>query len=173
MVQLNFTAEELPTEIKDEFSPLPDGTYNALLVSVDAQDDGQYKFEFHITAGEYTGRKIFEWHEFQSEHQWKNDNALQLVGSLANAFGVAEDFAKTKDTGLIINKPFLMDLICHQGKDYKDRVTGATKTPNPKNIIKGVHPFTNTAASPQQPAQQEAASSTPVAAAGGAPPWKS
>jgi len=163
MVQLNIQTNELPTEISSGFTPLPNGTYQALLVDVDQQEDGSVKFQIDITSGENVGRKHFEWHNFTVDNpdlQWKVENALQFVGSLAHAVGASDEFNNSKDTTCLINKPFLMDLKVHQGKNYTDKKTGMEKTPNPKNLITGIHAFSNApsksaAASPAAPSGSE------------------
>jgi len=179
MVHLNVNAQQLPTEIKDEFAPLPDGTYPALLAAVEEKND-QVVFEIHITQGEYAGRKHFEWLSFTEanpDKQWLVDKALQTLGSIVHATGSAGQF--TNDTSVLLNKPFLIDLKMHQGKNYQDKVTGETRTPKAKNIIKGIHAMSQTQApvpqaQVQQPAPQQAQNpaevvSAPATAAGGAP----
>lgn len=179
MVQLNVNGGQLPTEIVDEYAPLPPGQYKALLVDVLEKDGGAHAFEIHITEGEFQGRKHFEWvnfNETRENMQWKRDKDLQFLGSLVNATGSSQQFATNPDTAHLVNKPFVLGLKIHQGKPYEK--DGVMVTPNPRNQITDILPISNVqtaAVAPQQvqqnPAPTQASPEAAAAPAGNAAPW--
>lgn len=152
MATISFNAAEVqPTS----FEPIPPGTYEAVVCKSESRPmksgNGMgFNFEIEILSGDYKGRKVFEWINF--EHR-TNPKAQQIGREQLSALCRAVGVTQLNDTAQLHNLPLLIVVAI----DRKDPT---------KNVIKAFKSKTGTTV----PAP---AAATPAggAAAGGAAPW--
>ena len=152
MATISFNAAEVqPTS----FEPIPPGTYEAVACKSESRPmksgNGMgFNFEFEIVSGDFRGRKVFEWINF--EHR-TNPQAQQIGREKLSALCRAVGVTQLNDTAQLHNLPLMIVVAI----DRKDPT---------KNVIKAFRPKTGAAASAP-------AAATPAggATADGAAPW--
>lgn len=120
---------------REDFTPLPAGTYNAMVVASEmkATKDlkGEYlQLEIEVIDGANAGRKLFERLNLKNSNQQAVDIAYRTLAELTRAVGKVT----IKDSEELHNKRLQVVVEVEQGKPYtKD---GVTKEGKPQNVIK-------------------------------------
>lgn len=159
MALINFDASAVEPS---SFEAIPAGTYEAVIPNSEARPmksgNGMgFNFEFEIVAGDYKGRKVFEWITF--EHRTCPDAqriGREQLSAMCRAVGVTQ----LNDTAQLHNLPILITL----GIDRKDPT---------KNVIRGYKAKNAggaTSAGGNAPAPRESAPA-PRENGAGAAPW--
>lgn len=124
MASLNFNVNDAPVDESDEFSPLPAGVYemevNASAVNDNKAGTGCYlKVELAVTRGDYKGRLVFDYINFQHEKEQVAGIGKRQLASLIRACGKTE----MSDSSELHGVPMRVKLAVEKakpGSDYGD-----------------------------------------------------
>jgi hypothetical protein len=158
-------ADEIPE--RDDFSPLPAGTYAGIITASEMKPtkDGtgtMLVLTIDVVDGEYQGRKIFERLNLRNKNPQAEEIAEKTLGEITRACG------KTiiKDSDELHNKRFMMVVEVEQGKPYQK--DGMTVEGKPQNRVKKYHAVGGAATATGNPQ----AAATAAGGASSAAPWK-
>jgi len=153
---IQFDASEVPA--REDYTPIPNGTYVGMIVNSAMKENSKHDGEFlelsiDIMDGEYVGKKLTERLNIRNQNETAVKIAYQTLKEICEAVGMP----KISDSNQLHNKRFLLDVVVEQGKDYmKD---GVQVTGKPQNKVKKYKPYAG------------GASAVTAAASGGKKPW--
>jgi len=134
-----FDASTVPE--RDEFTPVPPGTYTAMIVASEikaTQKGGQMiVLELDIQEGEQSGRKLFERLNIKNDNEKAVNIAFRVLGEIVKAVGKGT----IKDTDELHDIRLLVDVRVDPPQAYKDKTTGEMKEGKPQNSIKKFMPY--------------------------------
>ena len=117
-----------------EFEPIPEGTYVAKLADVDTEphpDDGimRTSFEFHITEGDFNGRRVWDKVKHSANVLWK-------ACDIYNGMGIKGELDGWMDWATAVteqcNRTFL---ITTQNREYEDKIYTGVKRLQPNDEV--------------------------------------
>lgn len=156
---------------REEFTPVPPGTYTAMVVASelkDTQKGGQMiVLELDIVDGEHAGRKMFERLNIKNNNSKAVDIAFRTLGEIVKAVGKTT----IKDTDELHNKRLYIEVRVDPPSPYVDK-NGVQQEGKPQNSIKRFLPVSGAVSTPKSvaPSATETVESKPVQ--GGSAPWK-
>ena len=163
---MTFNSEDVPE--REDFSPVPPGTYTAMIVASELKETSKggqmIVLELDIQEGDHSGRKLFERLNIKNDNQKAVDIAFRTLGEIVKAVG-----KKTiKDTEELHNKRLLVDVRVEPAKAYVDK-EGNSQPGSPQNSIKKYSPASGAVSTPKA---QSGATVESNAEQKAAPPWK-
>lgn len=162
MAKLENTFDANTVPEREEFTPVPPGTYTGMIVASELKDTkagGQMiVLEIDIQDGDSAGRKLFERLNIKNDNQKAVDIAFRTLGEIVKAVGKTT----IKDTEELHNKRFSMEVRVSPAKPYVDK-DGNNQPGSPQNEIKKFLPVSGSVSTPN------AVESKPQKAD---PPWK-
>jgi hypothetical protein len=171
-----FDATTVPE--RNDFSPIPPGSYTAMITHSELKDTstgGQMiVLELDIQEGEFTGRKLFERLNIKNDNPKAVDIAFRTLGEIVKAVGKTT----IKDTEELHNKRLYVEVRIEPAQPYKDKKTGEQKEGSPQNSIKKFLPVSGGATKSSTPVGATESTSKAVeaksepAAGGSVPPWR-
>lgn len=125
MAQFNFNASAHQATATPARSPLPKGTYSAIVMDSSIKPtkagDGQYiELVLQVIDGQYAGRRVWERLNVSNPNKKAEDIALSALQSLCNAVGVTV----LNDTTQLHDKPFALVLDIDRKEPDRNRVMG-------------------------------------------------
>lgn len=173
-----FNVNDVPE--REEFTPVPPGSYTAMIVESEIKTTNaggeMIVLEIDIQEGEHAGRKIFERLNIKNENQKAVDIAYRTLAEIGKALGKTT----IKDTQELHNKRLTINVKVDPAKPYvKD---GVTHPGSPQNSVTRYLPFVSGAQMMTQTVSTSSQSSAPInttqpsgvqeQAAASVPPWK-
>lgn len=161
-----FNANEVPE--REEFTPVPPGSYTAMIVASESKATSaggeMIVLELDIQEGEHAGRKLFERLNIKNSNPKAVDIAFRTLAEIVKAVGKTT----IKDTEELHNKRVAIEVRVEPAKPYvKDGVTMEGK---PQNSIKKFLPLSGAVSTPK--ASSPGATAESKAEQGAVPPWK-
>lgn len=160
-----FDATTVPE--REEFTPVPPGSYMAMVVASelkDTQKGGQMiVLELDIQEGEHSGRKLFERLNIKNDNPKAVDIAFRTLGEIVKAVGKTT----IKDTEELHNKRMYIEVRVEPAKPYVDK-DGKEQPGSPQNSIKKFLPVSGAVSTPKgaTPTVESKSEDKSV------PPWK-
>ncbi|MCK5603809.1 DUF669 domain-containing protein [Candidatus Pacearchaeota archaeon] len=134
-----FDASTVPE--RDEFTPVPPGTYTAMVVASEIKTTSKggqmIVLELDIQGGEHAERKLFERLNIKNDNDKAVSIAYRVLAEIVKAVGKGS----IKDTEELHNIRLLIDVRVDPPKGYKDKNTGEMKEGKPQNSIKKFMPY--------------------------------
>ena len=154
MATLNFNCNDAPK--MDDFSPIPDGKYNAVIIESDLvgpNEKGtvQLKLVWKITSGQYEGRQVTAYFTYKCANATAEEIGHRQIGNVGEAVGV----------------PYIGDTEELHGREHIISVGTAKPNTNGKvyNEIKRCYPLGGAAAAVATPTPSAAPATVAAAAA--------
>lgn len=128
-----FNINDVPE--REDFTPIPAGTYTSMVVASEMKPTrdltGEYlELEIEVIEGPNAGRKLFERLNLKNKNQQAVDIAHRTLGEIVRAVGKVT----IKDSDELHNKRMSIVVEVEQGKPYTKE--GVTKEGKPQNVIK-------------------------------------
>ena len=170
MATLGFEFDPGAVEPRDNFDPVPAGTYVAEIIESDVVEtksrSGQMvKLTWKISEGDYENRRIFDQINFRNANEVAQRIGQQMLGELCTACGLR---GPLDDTEHLHGVPVRIKVAIDPAKDGYEA----------KNVIKRYSPADEASApaptrqTAQGRAPAQAAAQPAKAAAGGGMPWR-
>lgn len=166
-----FNSEDVPA--REEFTPVPPGTYTAMVVASELKDTkkgGQMiVLELDIMDGEHAGRKLFERLNIKNDNAKAVDIAFRTLGEIVKAVGKTT----IKDTDELHNKRLAIEVRVDPPQPYIDK-DGKEQPGSAQNSIKKFLPVSGAVSTPKAATQSPSVAATVESKAGdnSVPPWK-
>lgn len=160
--------DEIPE--RDDFTPVPPGTYTAIITESEmkATSSGGEMLVLTVELPDVNNRKIFERLNLKNNNETAVKIAFQTLGEIIKAVGKTT----IKDSDELHGKRMTIDVVVDPAKPYmKD---GVQQPGSPQNRIKKYSVFGTQGAVQTQPAANTSQSAPAGAAASSdaLPPWK-
>lgn len=169
MVALNsvINADDIPA--RDDFTPVPPGTYTGMITGSEMKPTANGEMlvlTVEIQDGENAGRKIFERLNLKNNSNIAVKIAYQTLGEIIRACGKTT----IKDSDELHGKRMSMDVVVDPAKAYmKD---GVQQPGSPQNRVKKYATYGAVPAGALQAASAAPNQAASAAAAATLPPWK-
>lgn len=141
-----FNANEVPE--REEFTPIPPGTYTAMVVASELKDTAKggqmIVLELDIQEGEHSGRKLFERLNIKNDNPKAVDIAFRTLGEIVKAVGKTT----IKDTEELHNKRMHVEVRVEPPKPYVDK-DGNNQPGSAQNSIKRYLPVSGAVSTPK------------------------
>lgn len=159
-----FNANDVPE--REDFTPVPPGSYTAMIVASEAKATSKggemIVLEIDIQDGEHAGRKLFERLNIKNDNPKAVDIAFRTLSEIVKAVGKTT----IKDTEELHNKRMSIEVRVEPAKPYvKD---GVDMPGSPQNSIKKFLPVSGSVSTPKAPSGATVESDSGKAV----PPWK-
>ena len=161
-----FNAADVPE--REEFLPVPPGSYTAMIVASELKDTSKggqmIVLEFELQEGEHSGRKLFERLNIKNDNPKAVDIAFRTLGEIVKAAGRTT----IKDTDELHGRRMYIEVRVEPARPYtKD---GVEHPGTPQNSIKKFLPVSGAGATPKTVESQSSGAVAPDNKA--VPPWK-
>lgn len=153
MADLGFSFSYTEDDLKDDFAPIPDGTYDVEVIDTEVKSKAETGAVFISTAlrvidGEYEGRRIFTNITVQSSNPKALNMGRKLLGTLCNAIGMPVGFElqNTNDLHNVPVKAVIYTQEANNGYPARNgvrsfkKIDDATAAPPPPKVVEMTKP---------------------------------